>query len=158
MRYISETVSLDDAFNSLLVKFYLRPITVLYTTAVYHPRAMDCDNAECVAECVADCDNAECVAQRGENEECVLQDAKGMCVWFDSKKGYGFIEMELTDVVVSSLPIPVPNVFAHQSEVLMDGFRFLHPNRAVCCDVYKTSDNRYRATRIRQGDGITREQ
>jgi len=84
-------------------------------------------------------------------EECILQDAKGMCLWFDRKKGYGFIEMERTESMVNSLPIPAPNVFAHQSEVMVNGFRFLHPNRAVCCDVFKTLDGRYRAARIRQG-------
>jgi cold shock CspA family protein len=86
----------------------------------------------------------------GDGEECILQDANGTCIWFDRKKGYGFIEMERTEAVANSLPIPAPNVFAHQSEVQMDGFRFLHPNRRVCCDVYKTPDSRYRATRIRQ--------
>ena len=95
-------------------------------------------------------DAMEC-DQAGSDEECILQDAKGTCIWFDRKKGYGFIEMERSEAVVNSLPIPTPNVFAHQSEVMVNGFRFLHPNRAVCCDIYKTADSRYRATRIRQG-------
>ena len=88
--------------------------------------------------------------QDSRGEECILQDAKGTCIWFDRKKGYGFIEIERTEAVATSLPIPAPNVFAHQSEVMTDGFRYLHPNRAVCCDVYKTQDSRYRAARIRQ--------
>ena len=83
-------------------------------------------------------------------EQCILTDVKGTCLWFDRKKGYGFLEMDRDENVVKTMPLPTPNVFAHQSEIQMDGFRYLRPSRRVVCNVLQGGDNRYRAVKIRE--------
>jgi cold shock CspA family protein len=40
-------------------------------------------------------------------------------------------------------------VFAHQSEIQMEGFRFLQPNQQVLCNIVALDDGRLRAENIR---------
>lgn len=44
----------------------------------------------------------------------------GTCKWFDRKKGYGFIEVEGRE-----------DVFVHQTEIKVDGFRALYPDQSI---------------------------
>ena len=89
-------------------------------------------------------DRQTCVA-----EVQLLTDVNGTCLWFDRKKGYGFIELKSQPEIVQLMPIPMPNVFAHQSEVQMTGFRFLQAHQDIVCNVVRTVDNRFRAAHIR---------
>lgn len=45
---------------------------------------------------------------------------QGTVKWFDPKRGFGFIKRENGK-----------DVFVHQSQILMDGFRTLDPDQAV---------------------------
>eukprot|EP00300_Choanocystis_sp_HF-7_P037052 c53040_g1_i1.p1 GENE.c53040_g1_i1~~c53040_g1_i1.p1 ORF type:complete len:543 (-),score=130.16 c53040_g1_i1:105-1733(-) len=52
------------------------------------------------------------------------------CKWFDRKKGYGFLEVSGQE-----------DVFVHQSEIQVDGFRALYPEQEVEFTLHKSSDS-----------------
>jgi len=50
----------------------------------------------------------------------------GTVKWFDSKKGYGFIELEGSD-----------DIFVHYSDILDEGYKFLKDGQKVEFDIEK---------------------
>ena len=50
----------------------------------------------------------------------------GTVKWFDSKKGYGFIELEGSD-----------DIFIHYSDILDEGYKFLKDGQKVEFDIEK---------------------
>lgn len=58
--------------------------------------------------------------------------------WFDAKKGYGF----LTDLDSKK------DVFVHQSNIVMDRFRYLNENDVVNYDVETQKDGREQAVNV----------
>lgn len=66
--------------------------------------------------------------------------AEGTVKWFNPDKGYGFISREDGD-----------DVFAHFSEIQMDGFKTLEEGQAVVFDVATGNNGKLQATNIRKG-------
>lgn len=60
------------------------------------------------------------------------------CIWFDKKKGYGFLETVGSD----------KNIFVHQSDLQMEGFRYLRPQQSVRCVVNQDDTGRVKATQV----------
>ena len=50
----------------------------------------------------------------------------GTVKWFDSKKGYGFIELEGSD-----------DIFVHYSDILDEGYKFLKDGQKVEFEIEK---------------------
>lgn len=65
---------------------------------------------------------------------------KGFVKWFDSKKGYGFIAGE--DGV---------DIFVHQSDILMNGFRLLEAGQKVSYHVEPTEKGNKAVNVVNEG-------
>lgn len=61
----------------------------------------------------------------------------GKCKFFDSKKGWGFITGSDGE-----------DVFVHQTDILMDGFRTLKDGQAVEYELSTRDDGRVQATNV----------
>ena len=70
------------------------------------------------------------------------------CLWFDRQKGYGFLEVVPDSETVTKLPVPPPNIFVHQSDIQMTGFRHLRQNQRVQCAVGVAFDGRFKASQV----------
>lgn len=68
--------------------------------------------------------------------------AEGTVKWFNSEKGYGFIEAE-----------PGPDVFVHHSAIEMDGFRTLTEGDRVTFEIIAGRDGRNQASAVRKVSG-----
>jgi len=59
----------------------------------------------------------------------MLEEKKtGEVVWFDARKGYGFLKQDNSDV----------DIFLHWSNINVDGFKTVKPNQRVS---YKVGEN-----------------
>ncbi|PFH33522.1 cold-shock DNA-binding domain-containing protein [Besnoitia besnoiti] len=68
--------------------------------------------------------------------------SKGVCKWFDSKKGYGFITAD-----------DGTDLFVHQSEIRAEGFRSLAEGEEVEFVVQTSSDGRQKAVNVTGPNG-----
>ncbi len=66
--------------------------------------------------------------------------AQGTVKWFNPDKGYGFISVEGGQ-----------DVFAHYSEIQMDGFKTLEEGQAVVFDVTTGQNGKLQASNVRKG-------
>ncbi|RJQ53176.1 MAG: cold-shock protein [Actinobacteria bacterium] len=64
--------------------------------------------------------------------------AKGRVKWFDTKKGYGFIETDEGE-----------DVFVHFSEIQTEGYRSLDEGQSVEFEVTTGKDGRKQASNVR---------
>lgn len=62
-------------------------------------------------------------------------------MWFDSRKGYGFIRLD--DVEGDD-----EDVFVHHTSLMQDGFRKLKADARVTLDIDTDSTNRTRAVNV----------
>eukprot|EP00070_Physeter_catodon_P036556 XP_028343450.1 glycine-rich protein 2-like [Physeter catodon] len=62
---------------------------------------------------------------------------RGICKWFDSKKGYGFITAE-----------DGTDLFVHQTDIHAEGFRNLAEGEAVEFQIQTASDGRQKAVHV----------
>ena len=58
----------------------------------------------------------------------MIETMTGTVKWFDAVKGYGFIETEQGG-----------DIFVHQSEILMSGYRYLEAGQKVSYEVELTN-------------------
>ena len=70
------------------------------------------------------------------------------CLWYNRHRGFGFLQLVHTAGEVSDTTPPT-NIFAHQSDIEMDGFRHLRVHQQVVCDIVRLPDGRCRALRIK---------
>eukprot|EP00954_Amorphochlora_amoebiformis_P014604 1141872-Amorphochlora_amoeboformis.AAC.1 len=68
---------------------------------------------------------------------------KGICKWFDSKKGFGFITPD----------DGTPDVFVHQTQIHAPGFRNLADGEPVEFVMEKQEDGKLRAVSVTGPDG-----
>lgn len=66
---------------------------------------------------------------------------KGTVVYFNVKKGYGFISWEMNGVQQNDM-------FVHYSDINMDGFKALKVNQAVCFDIGKNIKGEPKAVNV----------
>lgn len=62
---------------------------------------------------------------------------KGKTKWFSSQRGYGFIISE-----------DGHDVFVHQSNIIMEGFRMLRKNDIVAYELGENADGRKQAVKV----------
>ncbi|KAK2921405.1 hypothetical protein Q8A73_000890 [Channa argus] len=65
---------------------------------------------------------------QSEEEEAGLSQSSGVCKWFNVRMGFGFLSMSSRDGVPLEPPL---DVFVHQSNLHMEGFRSLREGEAV---------------------------
>lgn len=75
--------------------------------------------------------------KRRKKGDCFMN---GSVKWFNDKKGFGFIECD----------DGVEDVFVHQSNIEMDGFRTLSENDCVEFDTEKDERGRLRAIKVKK--------
>merc|ERR1712216_20911 len=68
---------------------------------------------------------------------------EGVCKWFDSKKGFGFIAPKDGG----------DDLFVHQTGITSDGFRKLVEGEAVIYDVQQDDNGRTKAVAVEGPDG-----
>ncbi len=81
-------------------------------------------------------DAAELLSQVAERAESKRK--QGIVIWFDSTKGYGFIEPRDGGA----------NLFCHQSAIIMKGYRTLFENQPVEFEIDEASPKGRRAVNV----------
>ena len=64
---------------------------------------------------------------------------KGTVKWFDTQRGYGFVTKDSD----------LKDLFIHQSNIMMDGFRHLHEDDIVEFDIGTSEDGREQAVNVK---------
>ena len=70
-------------------------------------------------------------------EETLIGTREGIVKRYNSEKGFGFIEVYLTDEEGENDGIE-EDAFVHYSEIQMTGYKALHPDQEVKFDLYST--------------------
>ena len=94
------------------------------------------------------------VKEKGEKEKDEICWHLGVCKWFNSSKGWGFIntsEHDLESKVVDN-NMPTGDIFVHQAVIEKEGFRSLGMGEEVEFQA-KRSDKGWEAVRVRGVDG-----
>ena len=94
------------------------------------------------------------VEEKGDNEKDKPCWHPGVCKWFNSSKGWGFIntsEHDLESKVVDN-NMPTGDIFVHQAVIEKEGFRSLGMGEEVEFQA-KRSDKGWEAVRVRGVDG-----
>eukprot|EP00922_Rhytidocystis_sp_ex-Travisia-forbesii_P051418 GHVS01076313.1.p2 GENE.GHVS01076313.1~~GHVS01076313.1.p2 ORF type:complete len:138 (-),score=51.96 GHVS01076313.1:654-1067(-) len=70
--------------------------------------------------------------------------ARGRCKWFNSQKGFGFIQLDNGE-----------EVFVHQSEIYATGFRSLAEGEQIECEVITDDTGKKKAIKVTGPNGST---
>ena len=70
----------------------------------------------------------------------------GICKWFDTDKGFGFLQADNG-----------PDIFVHYTAIVSSGFQSLEEGEVIEFDAHKDTDGRWKATRVTgPGGGIVK--